>query len=202
MTKLKLLAVLAVAGLVAVLVPAAHADTINGSATSFSLTQCNTPALCGIGSITVTPYTDGATNELRVAVTMTGGFGLFGNGMGNGAIGWNGTGLAGGVDDVVATQTFTDVGGGNFSQFGSFADSLSGPAAANAVSSLTFDIVCASTPCSVSGFALHVINTETGLTGFDATTGVPVTTPEPSTSMLLGFGLLGLVGLRRKQIFG
>ncbi len=30
----------------------------------------------------------------------------------------------------------------------------------------------------------------------------PTSTPEPSTSMLLGFGLLGLVGLRRKQIFG
>jgi len=51
--------------------------------------------------------------------------------------------------------------------------------------------------CSTQGDVAQTVFTNTGL--FDSP---PTTTPEPSTSMLLGFGLLGLVGLRRKQIFG
>jgi len=204
MNKLKLIAVLAVAAVVAVLVPAAHADGVPGTATIFNLSQCNTVGLCGAGSISVAPVTDGTATELHVVVTMNTGFLLFGNGSGNGAIGWNGTGLAGGVDDIAAAQTFTDVGGGNFDGFGTFADSLNGPTPSNGVSSLTFDILCtgACTAANITAFAAHVIEPSVPVTGFDATGGVPLNTPEPSTSMLLGFGLLGLVGLRRKQIFG
>jgi hypothetical protein len=45
-------------------------------------------------------------------------------------------------------------------------------------------------------------NDTDGMEQFWLIPGTPTPAPEPSTSMLLGIGMLGLVGLRRKQIFG
>ena len=51
----------------------------------------------------------------------------------------------------------------------------------------------------VTDFAAHVINTNTGLTGFDET-GPPTSTPEPATVLLLGSGLLGIAGISRTRM--
>jgi len=79
----------------------------------------------------------------------------------------------------------------------------------------TFNLISGTLPLAsyIVGFDAHL--TEDGYdygatansgalfeTGTPPGTPPPTNTPEPSTSMLLGFGLLGLVGLRRKQIFG
>jgi hypothetical protein len=179
------------AGLVSV--NTARADTF-GAATTLALSQCNTASLCGVGSISIAQGTDGPTTEFHVVITMLPGYGVFGSGAGNGAVGWNGTGL--GSTDDIATAGFSNGSGGNFDGFGSFASSLEGPVGSDATSPVTFDIVCASTPCSVTDFAVHVRNNVTGVTGFDATPGAPPpSVPEPNSFSLLGTGLAGLVAL-------
>jgi len=75
---------------------------------------------------------------IDATVKMISPFGIFGNGAGNGAIGWNGTGLSGVTD--ISSSLFSGSGGGTFDGYGSFAVSLDGPPASGAVSSLSFDI--------------------------------------------------------------
>jgi len=159
--------------------------------TTLSLTECNTPTLCGAGSIFLQTATVNGTSVIEVTVTMASGFGLFGNGMGNGAIGWNGTNLLGVDPTSISPTTFGVSGGGNFNSFGSFQFSLDGPNPPGATS-LTFNITCVGGCISVTqvtGFAAHVIGN--GVTGFDATTGVPET-PEPVSMLLFGTGLVAI----------
>ena len=175
--------------------PRANATPVTSE--TLQLSQCNTVGLCNAGHIDLTLTGDG---EIQVVVTLNSGFGFFGNGKGNGAIGWNGTGLSG--DDDISNGAFSDSGGGQFDGFGKFAFSLDGPPASGAVGTLTFDITCTggcTTVTQVSDFAVHVINTSTGLTGFDETNGGPGQTPEPSSLLLMGSGLLGLAAVARRR---
>ena len=168
--------------------------------TTLQLSACNTTGLCNAGSIGLATSGTGTSEVIVVTVTMNPGFGLFGNGGGNGAIGWNGTSLLG-VSNV--QSGFSAGTGGTFDGFGSYAFSLDGPVASSAVSSLTFDITCAggcTTVAQVTGFAVHVINNNVATnppTGFDSTTGVGVT-PEPVSMLLFGTGLVA-IGAKLRQ---
>ena len=205
MKTIKLFAVLAVAVVVAVLVPAAHADSV----VTYTL-GTNTGLTCtpSCGSVTLTPEGGG---EILVDAKVSGEFVATG---GHLTLGFNVAGITlANISNLTAGYTFETPGSYMQSGFGNFIDEVQCTGCASGGSSpvgaeITFDVteaglVTSDFTANTSGvsFTADEIDGMTAPVG-DISHTPSVPTPEPSSSMLLGFGLLGLVGLRRKQIFG
>ncbi len=235
MTKLKLIAVVAVALVVAVLVPAANADTLHGFCTGAgqcidngtnSPTSTNPPANFGFtGSpgnvgpfdlVFLVPNNEDPTpGALSFAVTGTfaGTATLFSStawttGQLDAYLGFSAT-PTNPIGAFLPSTQALDAGATGFYVY----DLIHlGDVTTTTSSGPTFNLSSGTLPLAsyIVGFDAQLVPGTEGLYTYGATansgaifeTGPPVHTPEPSTSMLLGFGLLGLVGLRRKQIFG
>jgi hypothetical protein len=147
--------------------------------------------------------------NIDVTVQMFPGFLAFGEGNGNnGIFGFNIVGSTAGLAVSNLPLGFTtNLGGGNMDGFGPFEVTLSCCNPSNAVSSFSFTVSRTGGFAAASNlfeansngshFAIHIAPSNGNPTGFATDTGVE--TPEPTTMLLLGTGLIGIgAGLRRR----
>jgi hypothetical protein len=206
----KYVAVLVMAVAVAVLVPAAHADTFNLTVSNGGII----PTASSYGTVTVLCST---STSCTIDFKATSGYWFHNDG-----VGWNVAVLDSG--DSISTETAVcttttgagctfNSGGGNFDGFGSFGQSVSGGTGS---SSGNTEILVTITGVDLQTSDFEVSNGDAhfaaavspagscpagvgSCTGFAADSG-SVNVPEPGTFALLGMGIVGLVGLRRKRV--
>jgi len=211
MRSIRYLAVIAMALAIAVLVPAAHADQI---------TTLNFSASNGTGPFGTVTLHQVDANTIQVTVTLTPGNVFANTGAGAGALGFSvdksftlassptlTTGFS--LDPVPPPYSFSS-GIGTYTSVVVCSICGNGTSPPNA-STFTFSITNA-TGLSFSDFVngsggflfasdlgVPVPGTPGTFTTFAAAGGPGVPTPEPGTLALLGAGVAGLVGLRRKR---
>jgi len=187
-------------------VRAASADVFTIDADNSSGALCSVASPCG--TVTVT-----GTSTLHVVISMSSGFGVFGN---NDTFGFNVVGSTAGVTmSNFSDSLFNGHGGsGNEDGWGAFQFRVDGPGGSSDTSYLSFDVTRTGNPFSspadieagqwgsnvpsFTTFALHVRDNGSGLTGYAGVAPV-ASVPEPSSVMVLTAGLLGLGSLLRKR---
>lgn len=206
----KYIAVLVMAVAVAVLVPAAHADTYNLTVSNGGII----PSAPSYGTVTVLCS---SSTSCTIDFKATAGYWFH-----NAGVGWNQATLDAGdsISSEVPTCTTTtgasctfNSGGGNFDGFGSFTDSVSGGTGSSSgnteISILITGVDLQTSDFEVSNGDAHFAAAVSpagscpagvsSCTGFAADSG-SINVPEPGTFALLGMGIVGLVGLRRKRV--
>ena len=159
---------------------------------------------------TVTYVLNGS--NIDVTVQMFPGFTAFGEGNGNnGIFGFNIVGSTAGlaITNLSPALLSANLGGGQMDGFGNFEVTLSCCNPSNAITSFSFTVSRTGGFSSASQlfeanssgahFAIHIAPSNGNPTGFAADTGVPTETPEPTSMLLLGSGLVTLAaGLRKR----